>query len=221
VARLARLSLPGHAHWLVQRGLPGRAVFVDDEDRRLCLQVAQAAARAEKVRLHAYALPDGVAHWLVTPDDTAALSRFVQAIGRRYVSAYNRRHGGAGTLWEGRFRCAPVEPGDTTLEVLALLDGGFAGVGLSSAEHRLSDRPAPWLVNPPEFWRLGNTPFERQARWHARLAEGVAAERRATMERHAMGGWALGSTAFVAQVAEQAGRPAAPRPRGRPARTTA
>ncbi len=220
MARLARLVLAGHAHWLVQRGLPGRAVFVDDADRLACLTAAVEAARTEQVRLHAFALPDGAAHWLATPEEAPALSRFIQALGRRYVSAYNRRHGGRGTLWEGRFRCAPVEPGAPLLEVLALLDGLVPEPGRTSAEHRLSDRPIPWLVDPVEFWQLGNTPFERQARWRAQMADGLPASRRGALERQVLGGWALGSPGFVARVAEQAARPAAPRPRGRPARPT-
>lgn len=216
MARLPRLALPGCCHWIVQRGLPGRAVFVDPADREAYRHALFEAARAEQVQLHAYALPDDAVHLLATPAQAAALGRLMQAIGRRYVSAYNRRHGGRGTLWDGRFRAAPVEPGAVRLEVLALIDGLADAPGCSSAAHRCSDQRDGGLVDPPEFWALGNTPFDRQAAWRHRLAEGLGASRQAALLQAVQGNWVVGSSAFAAHVAEQAARPAQPRPRGRP-----
>src|SRR5262245_47175662 len=115
MARLPRLVLPGLAHSLLQLGHGGRPVFEDDGDRRAYLDALREAASAQKVVVHAYALRDGAVQLLVTPPQARALSAMVQTVGRRYVSAYNRRHSRRGTLWEGRFRCAAVEPGPWTL----------------------------------------------------------------------------------------------------------
>jgi putative transposase len=216
MARLPRLVLPGCCHWVVQRGLPGRAAFVDASDREAYRDALFEAARAEQVQLHAYALTDEAVHLLATPAQAAALGRVMQAIGRRYVSAYNRRHGGRGTLWDGRYRAAPVEPGALCLEVLALIDGLAEAPGSTSAAHRCSDQRQAGLVDPPEFWTLGNTPFERQAAWRQRLAEGLGTSRRTALLRAALGNWAVGSSAFAARLAQQTARPTQPRPRGRP-----
>ena len=219
MARLPRLALAGHAHWLLQRGLSGRPVFVDDIDREAYLAALREAAAASSVRLHAFALADDAVHLVLTPAEADGPSRMMQALGRRYVSAHHRRHGGHGTLWDGRFRCAVVEPGASLLAVLLLVDGLAPGPGHSSAAHRSGrpERRVP-LVDPPEVWTLGNTPFERETAWRRRLDEGLPAGQRAALLDSVRGNWAVGSPAFARGLAESVARPTRPRPRGRPAR---
>jgi putative transposase len=220
--------LPGHAHHLVQRGHSLQAVFGDDEDRREYLAALQEAARANAVALHAYALLGNQVQLLLRPPTEAALSRTMQALGRRYVAAFNRRHGRSGTLWEGRFRAGVVQPGTHTLQSLRLIDALGAPQGpagspptgaWTSAPHRLGLRRDPLVTDPPEFWQLGNTPFEREAAYGALLEQGLDAELRQRIEHAAANGWALGAPAFLAQAAQALGRPVRPRARGRPRRT--
>ncbi len=219
MARLPRLALPGHAHWLLQRGLPGRPVFADDIDRDAYLTALREAAAACAVRVHAFALADEEVHLVGTPADVQGLSRLMQAVGRRYVSAHHRRHGGSGTLWDGRFRCAIVEPGEPLLAVLALVDGLAPEPGQGSAAHRCGQAERRLsLVDPPEVWTLGNTPFERESAWRRRLEDGLPSTQRQALLAAARGGWAIGSVGFQQALAEQLQRPTCPRPRGRPPR---
>jgi putative transposase len=71
------------------------------------------------------------------------------------------------------------------------------------------------LVDLPEVWQLGNTPFEREAAYRTLLVQ-VALRDAPQMRAAALGGWVIGSPAFQAQLAVLEGRPARPRPRGRP-----
>lgn len=216
MARLPRLALAGQAHWLIQRAHSGCTVFVDDIDRQHYLSALTAVAAGEQVQIHAFALLDGEVQLLATPSAAASLSRLMQALGRRYVSAHHRRHGGSGTLWEGRFRCAVVEPGSLLLDVLVLIEGQPGETGATSLEHRLGSDGAALLVDPPEFWQLGNTPFERQDAWRHRVERGLPAETAAALRKAALGGWVVGSAAFAAAIGERAQRPPVPRKRGRP-----
>lgn len=213
MARLPRLVLPGQAHLVVQRGQGTRPVFLDDADRRLYLDALTTAAAAESIAVHAFALGDDGVMLLVTPAERTALSRFVQTVGRRYVSAYNRRHQQRGTLWDGRFRCGVVEPGAPRLAALRLVDG--AG-GTTSASHRSGGERLPLLTEVPEYWALGNTPFDREAGYRTLLVQGLPADEAAALRDAAFGGWALGSPAFVREAAAGTPRPLQPRPRGRP-----
>ncbi len=219
MARLPRLALAGQAHWLSQPAHGSGPAFADDADRRQYLSAVQDAARAEQVQVHAFALLPHEVHLLATPAESHSLGRLMQAVGRRYVSAYHRRHGGSGTLWAGRFKCALVQPGAPLLDVLCLLDGMDADAGHTSLAHRTTDGLLALLTDPPEYWALGNTPFDRQARWRDRVAEGLSPTMRQQLLATARGGWVIGSAAFRQQVAEATARPVAPRPRGRPATT--
>jgi putative transposase len=221
MARLPRLVIPGLAHCLIQRGHGGRPVFVDDEDRAAYLTALREAAREGGVQLLAWALLDTQVVLLARPEAAQDLSRLMQSVGRRYVSAYNRRHGQAGTLWDGRFRCAPVEPGAGLLDLLAWVDGLADDPRHTSASLRLAGQPDTLLAHPPEFWALGNTPFEREAAYRRRLAAGTSPGQAERWRAAASGGWPIGSMPFVAGLAARTARPVRPRPPGRPRKAAA
>lgn len=223
MARLPRLVVPGQAHYLILRALGdlgGRGVCADNQDRDELIAALREAAATEQVQVHAYAILPTELQLLLTPAAEAALGRLVQALGRRYVSAYNRRHGRRGTLWDGRFRCAVVEPGSPRLQVLQLIDGQTAEPGRSSASHRSGGAREALLVDPPEIWQLGNTPFEREAAYRLSLEQGLPPPLAADLRRSALGGWAIGSVGFAAAVSAEGARPARPRAKGRPRRTS-
>ena len=216
MARLPRLVVPGQAHHLVQRGHNAQPVFIDDEDRRQYLTALRDALRAHEVVLHAYALLDGAVQLLLRPGSEAALSRTMQAVGRRYGAQFNRRHGRSGTLWEGRFRAGVVQQGQPTLQSVLMIDALPQDRRWSSAPHRLGLGRDALVSDPPEYWQLGNTPFEREAAYAALLAQGLDAAVQRRIEHAAANGWALGSAQFLADMALQSGRPVRPRARGRP-----
>jgi putative transposase len=222
MARPPRLAVPGHAHYLIQRGHNGQPVFFGDEDRAFYLAALREAAATHKLAVHAYALLDSEVHLLATPPDAEALSRTMQALGRVFVAGYNRRHDRSGTLWEGRFRAAVVEPGATLLAALQLIDALPAAEESrlhSSALHRLGRQREPMLIDPPEYWRLGNTPFEREAVWRTLLVQGLPKPEVDALQTAALRGGVLGSAAFVQALSAATLRPLRPRPRGRPRKT--
>jgi len=88
----------------------------------------------------------------------------------------------------------------------------------SSAAHHLGLRRDALLIDPPEYWQLGNTPFDREAAYAALLNRGLDEAEARRIEHAAANGWALGSAEFLAEMAAQLGRAMRPRPRGRPPR---
>jgi len=227
MARAPRLALAGELHLLLQRGHNRQGVFVDDRDREAYLAMLRDAARHYGVAIHAYVVLDAQVQLLATPRDAGSLSRLMQSLGRRYVAAFNRRHGRSGTLWEGRFRAGLVDA--TTLgldavvhvETLPVREGLTGAAGdwpWSSAAHHLGRHRDPLLTELPAYWSLGNTPFERELAHAHRLMEGVSTAMAEGFERAAFQGRAVGSLAFTTRVADRAGVPVAAKPRGRPAR---
>jgi putative transposase len=239
MARSARLSLPGVAHYVVQRGHNGGAIVRDARDADALLQTLREAARLHRVVLHAYGLTATELHLLATPETAEGISRMMQAIGRRHAAAFNRRHGRSGALWDGRFRSALIEPGRGTLLALRQIDGlaatpqaepdgallpGVQGgadgpVDRSSLAHRTGGRRDAALVDPAAYWQLGNTPFERESRYRQLVAEPLAAPDRQALAGALRGGRAFGSPVFVSELERLADRPLTPRPRGRPRRS--
>ena len=218
MARLPRLVLPGQPHLLVQRTLDRQPLFVDEEDRASLTDALRHALETEPAQLHALALRERELQFLVTPTEADALARLMQAIGRRYVVAYNRRHGRRGPLWDVRFRACPVERGEHTLIAMAWVEQALQASDVTSAAHHSGGPRIPWITDPPEFWSLGNTPFEREGAWRERLAQGVSDAAATQLRATVLGGWAFGSPTFI-HHAGAGGRPATPRRPGRPRRT--
>jgi putative transposase len=216
MARRPRLALAGRPHCLLQQGVHGQPLVLDEVDQQHLLAALREAAASQHVRLWGYALlPQGL-QLVACPESHEGLSRMMQVLGRRYVLAFNRRHARHGALWAGRFRAAVVEPGDWLLAALARVDRLALEAGVpGSAAHHLGQRTDPLLSEPPEYWALGNTPFERESAWRRRLEAGPG-PLEAELARAVHGAWAAGSPAFVAAMAAELGRPVAPRRPGRP-----
>ena len=230
MARLPRLAVAGQAHLALMLGHSAQTVFADDADRRQFLAALRESALQQGVAVHAYALLPAEVLLLLTPASDGALGALMQGLGRRYGAAFNRRHGRCGTLWAGRYRTAVVQPGAHLLDAMLFVDlqgqpGGNQAAAIGavwcSAGHHLGQRRDPLITPSSAWWALGNTPFEREAAYRRRLAEGLPPERAAVLAEAAHKGWAVGDASFLAALAHQADRPVQPRPRGRPVRPPA
>lgn len=225
MARLPRLVIPGELHLLVQRSHGGAPVFRSDDDAQLYLGPLKDAARDHAVAVHAYAvLPEQV--WLLlTPATTTSISRMSQALGRRFGAAYNRRHARTGALWEGRFRATVVDAGAHLLDAIRFVEGAPVHAGLaaqavdypwSSAAHHLGRRVDPLITEHAGYWRLGNTPFEREAAHRLLLEAHMSTPLHSKIAEAAHKGWLLGGTRFAALMTEKTSRRVTRKPKGRP-----
>ena len=109
MARLPRLDLPNVPQHIVQRGNDRQPCFAGLADYQNYRQELYEAAHKHGCAVHAYVLMTNHVHLLVTPQAAGGASRMMQALGRRYVGAFNARYGRTGTLWEGRFKSALVD----------------------------------------------------------------------------------------------------------------
>ena len=214
MARLPRLVIPGLAHYVLLQGHNQQRVVMDEKDQRALIEALREATAARHVVVHAYAVLDSAVHLLLRPQTAQALSSSMQNLGRRYVARFNQRHLRTGTLWDGRFRAAALEPGAVTLAALRRIDGlsSQAG-GLQARGGGLRDA---MLVDPLELWALGNTPFERELAYRALLAQDLPASASMAMDNALRAGRPLGSEEFLGQLAALTGRQVRLRPRGRP-----
>jgi putative transposase len=212
---------------LVQRSVAGQPAFLEEADYHFMLGELRSLSRRHAVAIHAYSLLPDQFHLLVTPTDAQSLSLAMQALGRRYVRDFNRRHGRSGTLWQARFRCTIIDPERFLLPCALFVELGPARpqrIGdpklypWSSLSHHLGLRVDSAITEHAEQWKLGNTPFERQAEYR-RLSEGGLPEPEVARIQHAVEhGWALGDGSFLRELASKTERRLAPLPVGRPRR---
>ena len=227
MARLPRLTVPGHLHHVIQRGNNGQVVFADATDHELLLALIDEHARKHRVALHAYVLMANHFHLLATPETNEGIPQLMQSVGRRYVRSFNVRHGRTGTLWEGRYKSTIIQAERYLLACMVYIDLNPVRAGLAA-----DPRDYPWsshghylglrtdrLVTPHAlYWEMGNTPFARDAAYAELVASGVPAKQTQELSESAMRGWALGEPDYVADLQRRTDRRVAKGHAGRPPR---
>lgn len=226
MARLPRLAIASHLHHVLQRGGHGQPVCLDTQDFETLLEAVFESARQHGVAVHGYTvLPDHF-HLLLTPPTDVALPLMMQGLGRRYVRYFNQRYARRGTLWEGRFKSAVLQPA-YALQVLTFMDTHpqrSIGPGPAPAEspwssfaHYSGARPDKRLSTHPAYWGLGNTPFAREAAYQAAAGEGLTAVQRSTITDAVTRAWALGDAGFLDGLQKLTARRLVRKSPGRPA----
>lgn len=228
---MRRLEVPGQVHWVGLRGNNGQAVFAAEQDYRDALDFARQAQLQHGVQILGFCLLPTAMHWLVRPAQDAALSLWVQQLSRRFVRTMNQRHGRTGTLFEGRFRSGILQASTHLLPCMWALDSEPVRLGLVSKASDWAYSSAAWYVGshsahhglqgavqagllscPQEVWALGNTPYEREARY----AQGLEQAHIPAWMVVLQSGWAVGDANFLAQLQIDAGRRVQRAARGRP-----
>ena len=225
MARLARLTLPGYLHHILQRGNNRQPIFIDSEDHGFMLSLLAENAQKYRVDIHAYVLMPNHFHLLATPQEAQGLPQMMQAVGRRYVQYFNRRHLRSGTLWEGRYRSTVLQAEQYLLACMVYLDLNPVRAGLvaapadyawSSHAHGIGVRMDRLLRPHALYWALGNTPFAREAAYAALVQTGIGSTEQAALTAATLGGWALGSEDFVKHLQGRTPRRVTPGQAGRP-----
>jgi putative transposase len=181
MARQARTIIPGQAMHVMVRGNNRETLFFNDADRRIYLDWLREAAKQFGSSVHAFALMPNHVHLLMTPQNADSLAKTMQSLGRRYAQYFNQQHKRSGTIWEGRYRSSLIDP-DYFLRCQRYIELNPVRAGFESSPQdstwtsfasHIGGNAEPWLVDHQHFWRLGNTPFERQMTWAGFVKEGA------------------------------------------------
>jgi putative transposase len=224
MARLPRLDLPGIPQHVIQRGNDRQPCFAADDDFLHYRQELGEAARRFGCALHAYVLMTNHVHLLVTPPEVGAVSRMMQALGRRYVACFNARYRRTGTLWEGRFKAGLVDSERYVLTCYRYIELNpvRAGMVASPERYRWSSFPHnalgaldPRITPHPGYEALVAGAIGCAA-YRALFADAIRDEDIEAIRCHTQQQRAWGSRRFQTQIEALAGRTASVRARGRP-----
>ncbi|MDB5859652.1 MAG: hypothetical protein JWQ76_3341 [Ramlibacter sp.] len=225
MARLPRLTVPGYAHHIIQRGNNRQAIFGSTADYELLLDLLHENAHKQQVAIHAYVLMSNHFHLLATPETVEGIPQMMQAVGRRYVRKFNLRYQRTGTLWEGRYRSTLIQSERYLLACMAYIDLNPVRAGLaadpadypwSSHQHYIGRRPDKLVTPHALYWEMGNTPFARDQSYSEMVRAGIGAEQQRALTDSALRGWALGEPDYVAELQRRTDRRVAKGQAGRP-----
>ncbi|MDE2181528.1 MAG: transposase [Alphaproteobacteria bacterium] len=227
MARLGRYFVADQPLHVIQRGNNRQAIFFDDGDYVRYRDWLAEAATEYGCAIHAYVLMTNHVHLLVTPAKKDSLPRLMQSLGRRYVRFVNRAWGRTGTLWEGRYRAAPIDSEAHFIACCRYIELNPVRAGMvrqpraypwSSYRAHALGKPDALLSDHPLLRSLGRGAAARQEAYRALFREALGETFLAELRAATNGGWALGGQQFQRAIAKAAKRRAAPLPKGRPAK---
>ncbi|MSQ59414.1 MAG: transposase [Betaproteobacteria bacterium] len=136
MARPLRIEFPGAVYHVTARGGHGEPIFTGDEDRLGFLGiVAQALARFGGEML-AYCLMGNHYHFVLHTRQ-ANLSLLMRHVNSVYTQSFNRRHGKAGPVMQGRFKAILVDRDAYLLKVCRYVE-------LNPVRAKMARRPEAW-----------------------------------------------------------------------------
>jgi putative transposase len=224
MARGGRYFLANQPLHVIQRGNNRAPVFFAAEDYARYRDWLGAAAERYGCAIHAYVLMTNHVHLLVTPRAADSLPRTLQSLGRRYVRYVNHTYRRTGTLWEGRYRAAPIDSEAYFLACCRYIEFNpvRAGMVRRPGDYRWSSYRAhakgetdKLLSGHALYDRLGARPAARQQAYRALFRSDLDEDFLADLRAATNGGWALGAARFQRRIAKALGRRVTPLPKGR------
>jgi putative transposase len=225
MARLPRIDLPDIAQHIIQRGNNRQPCFADPGDYASYLRELAAAAAKHACAIHAYVLMTNHVHLLATPHEPGAISRMMQAIGRRYVGRFNARYRRTGTLWEGRYKAALVDRARYTLACYRYIELNPVRAGMvvapgdyrwSSHAHNALGLEQSFVTPHSTYLALDPSGDARRKRYCALFDKPPPTGEMNEIRRYTQQQRVYGSTKLRRQVAALIQRATTVRPRGRP-----
>ncbi len=166
MARPLRIEYEGAVYHVTSRGNARSDIYLSDDDREMFLDVLGHVVDRFGWLCHSYCLMTNHYHLMIeTPQ--ANLSRGMRQLNGMYTQRFNRRHGRAGHVFQGRFKSIVVDKDAYLLELSRYIVRNPVAAGMvgdvgdwpwSSYQATAGETPAPdflevgWLLS--QFGRV-------------------------------------------------------------------
>ena len=131
------MHLAGCYYHVYNRGCNREPIFANDDNYVFLLRRAKAFLADHPLSVIAYCLMPNHYHFLLRPDEDAALSPFIQRLFNSYTQAFNKQQERSGTLFEGRARSILVDTEPYALHLCRYIHLNPVRAGLAA-------HPAAW-----------------------------------------------------------------------------
>ena len=225
MARLPRYTIKNQPQHIIQRGLDGQEILIDDDDYLFYWECLCAAAVACNLKVHAYILMSDHVHLLASPGAENSIPRTLQSLGRRYVQYFNHKYENTGTLWEGRYRATVLDSKQYLLTCSRYIELNGVRAGLvgkpgeydwSSYARNALGQEDPLISEHREYKKLAAGGKPAYKVYRSLFKKPVSDVELAMIRDSTNKGWALGDEKFARKIEKTGGRRAIQLPRGRP-----
>ncbi|MBN1548795.1 MAG: transposase [Syntrophaceae bacterium] len=102
----------------MNRGYDGRAIFREDGDKRIFLELLKKSWKLLKIRIFAYCLIDNHYH-LVLQNMSGRMPQFFKRLNGQYGNYYRNRYGGKGYVFQERYKSMLIQDDAYVMSAIA------------------------------------------------------------------------------------------------------
>jgi putative transposase len=214
--RTARATPGGFCYHALNRGNGRAAVFHTDDDYNAFVGLLADAAARFPVRLIGFCVMPNHFHLAVWPPGDADLSASMHGLLTTHARRYQQCYRTTGHVWQGRFRCFPIQEDEHLLAVLRYIERNSLRAGLVRRAEDWRWSSLRWHLRPPQLSFLHAGPVPRPREWAAHVDAPQTEAELAALRRCAARGTPFGAEGWVGPTVTRLGLEYTLRPRGRP-----
>lgn len=160
MARKQRVFIENMTYHVLLNCLDHMNVFEKDIDKEFFLELASQYSQTYDVQIHSYLLDTEYFEFLATSKNIESIPKFMQTLGRLYVSYFNKKYERSGTLWQGRYKSSLVEFNNYLFDVMSFIERRVK-TKYSSLNKNLFDKKDSIVVYHDKYKKLGFTQEQR------------------------------------------------------------
>jgi REP element-mobilizing transposase RayT len=222
--RKARITVPGAVHHVMSRGIEGRSIFRDDNDRSAYLRILQSSILKSGYRLYAWVLMDNHYH-LVMRISEYPLGVFMRNVNGQYAQHFRKSAASRGYLFQDRYKSIVTQDQNYIEQLVRYVHLNPLRAGqcadLSSLDHYrwcghatlMGNQVCSFQNTRDVLARFGSTHNQAVKKYRDFIGVGIGTEgglaeivRKANAETeniHLTGCWVIGNKEFVRKAIER------------------
>jgi putative transposase len=169
----------------MNRGASRQRIFLDENDRKVFLNLFGETSDLFTIQIHAYCLLDNHYHLIIdTPQGN--ISRSKRHLNGIFTQRFNRKHRSDGSIFRGRYKAILIDADSYLLEVMRYIHLNPVRANIvetpeqylwSSHNAYLERWPAPtWLVRDEVLGRFGQKLNQSRKRYREFIQAGIPSE---------------------------------------------
>ena len=142
--RKARITVPGVVHHIMARGIDGRNIFIDNDDREMFLGLLGTGIHKNGYKCYAWTLMDNHYHLLLRISENP-LAKMMRRLNSTYARYYNARYKRKGYLFQDRFKSIASQDQNYIEELVRYIHLNPIRAGICGTMKELEQYTPPFL----------------------------------------------------------------------------
>lgn len=211
MARKVRVFVKDTPQHILIESLPDIKLFLEESDYSFFYEKLCQLSLKYQLDIHAYTLEKKFFQYIATPSTEESISKFMQSLGKSYVTYYNKKYNRTGTLWNGRYKSSLVEQKLFLFDIMHYIESFPSSYSSQKSNQKL--KKDPLIVLHPIYKNLAFTDESRVKLYNKHQ---ISQEHLEFIKESLQKQTITGTKYFIKELEQKLGESLSPKKRGRP-----